>query len=167
MDRLIYDPLVQAFRDITLTSDVFQSILNAANLDALETAASEIVLRDMPLILELYESNGQPLTFDRFVKDLLGKHGHWFQVEESADLTPGWITLRHEYGSKWSKFLRAYLASCHAAFSRGDLEFKIGDRFVRFRLSSNQIGQMNSWNGSHGKIRSAPEERTTSALIMG
>ena len=106
-DRIVCDPLLPTFQNILLGADVFQSILNSTNIDALETAASEVAQRNIPLVIELYESNDRPLAFEEFVNGLLANHAHWFHIEGNSDLARGCVMLHHKYGRKWSIFLRA------------------------------------------------------------
>ncbi len=134
--RLISDPLVPAFQEITLSADTFQSILSATNVDALEAAASDIAQRNMSLIRELYEGYGRKLNLKAFVTDVLQRHAHWFYIEGDINLTHGWVTLRHRYGLKWSKFIRAYLLSAYSTFSKGKLDMRIGDQFVRISFTT-------------------------------
>lgn len=144
--RLSLDPLIPAFQEIALSTVTFQSILSATEEDALETAASEVARRNMPLVYELYESSGQTLNFQEFVTGVLGTHGRWFYVEGNINLTHGWVTLRHGYGHKWSRFLRGYLLSTHDTFSKEKLNIRIGDQFVRISFKTNH-----QESDSHGK----------------
>ncbi len=135
-ERLLIDPLVPAFQEVTLSATAFQSILNATNADALEAAGSDIAQRDVPLMNELFESNGRTFNLQILI-DILGKHGRWFYVEGNVSLTRGWLTLRHGYGFRWSKFLQAYLVTASGLLSKGTINVKIGDQFVRVSFKAN------------------------------
>jgi hypothetical protein len=128
-DRLLIDPLVPAFHGMWLSSDAVQSFMVAANVDVLEVASSEMAQRNFPLIFKLYETNQIPLDFRKFVTDVLGKYCHWFYVE--GDDNPHWITLRHAYGLKWSKYVRAYILSAYGTTSKGTIEVEITDQLIR------------------------------------
>lgn len=148
--RLMVDPLVPAFQEISFHAETFKSILAVADVDALEVAASAVALKSTPLVYELFEGTGQTLRFQEFVADILGKHGHWFNVEGNVKLTHGWVTLRHEYGLKWSKFLAGYLASAHNTFSIEKLEVRLGEQFVRISFRSDQSKDSDSqWRNSN------------------
>ena len=134
-ERLNIDPLIPAFQEIRLTGVTFESILNATNIDALESAASDMAQKNFQMVRELYKSNGITLGFQEFVTDILGKYGRWFYLEGIVDWDHGWITLRHQYGLRWSRFLRAYLISAYHIVSRNKLEAEINDQFVRINLS--------------------------------
>jgi len=134
--RLMFDPLVPAFQEVTLSQGTFQSILGVTSVEALEEAASQAAQKNVPLVYELYESNGKTLSFQEFVTDILGKHGGWFELEGNVNLTHGWVTLRHGYGLKWSRFLRAYLLSAHETFSNDVLNVKVSDQFVRISFKA-------------------------------
>lgn len=131
-DRLLIDPLIPAFHEVRLSSDAVQSFLVAANVDALEAASSEMAQRNFQLILKLYETNQIPLDFRRFVTDILGKYCRWFYVE--GDNTQQGITLRHTYGLKWSKFVRAYILAVYGTISKEKIRVEITDKLIRIEI---------------------------------
>jgi hypothetical protein len=133
-ERLIIDPLIPAFYEIRLAGVTFESILNATNADALESAASDMAQKNSQLVRELYESNGIALTFQEFVTDVLGKYGRWFYIEGNVNWSDGGVSLRHQYGLRWSRFLRAYLQSAYGIFSENRLKIEINNQFVRISL---------------------------------
>ena len=135
--RLMIDPLLPAFQDITMGVDAFRAILNSADADALEAAAADVAQRNMPLPLELYESSGHSLGFHEFVTNILARYGRWFTVEGNINKTRGWVTLRHGHGPKWSRFLKGYLVSSYSIFSKEKLNVTIADQFVRITFENN------------------------------
>ncbi|MDG6925480.1 MAG: hypothetical protein JRN09_02895 [Nitrososphaerota archaeon] len=134
-ERLAIDPLIPAFSEIRMTSSTFQSILNASNIDSLEATASEVAQKNVQLAFELFRSNGRTIDFEGFVTTILGRYARWFYIEGNANLAHGSVTLRHEYGLKWSRFLKAYLVSASTILQGGKLDIKTSDQFVRLGLS--------------------------------
>jgi hypothetical protein len=132
--RLAIDPLFPAFDGLSLSSSILRSILGAANVDALETAASDAGHKDFPLIRELFAASDRPITLRMFVIDILGKCGRWFHVEGDASRTHRWTTLRHGCGLKWSKYIRAYILGAHGTISRDRLEIGVTDQVVRIEF---------------------------------
>jgi hypothetical protein len=133
-DRLMVDPLVPALQEIRMSGVLFQSIVNATSGDALELAASEMAHKNARLVRELYKSNDRPLDFQEFVKEILGGHGHWFFVEGSDVVNGNGLMLRHEYGLRWSRFVRSYLMSAYTVFSKNELKVEVDDQFVHLEL---------------------------------
>jgi hypothetical protein len=134
-DRLTIYPLIPAFQEIRLATVTFEPIVNATNIDALEATASDMAQKNFRAVRELFRSNGITLTFQVFVMDLLGKYGRWFYLEGDPDWSQGWITLRHQFGLKWSRFLRAYLLSAYSTVSKDKLKTEIDDQFVRISFA--------------------------------
>ena len=108
-DRMIIEPLIPAFQQIRFSTETFQSILNAANVDALETAASDIAKRNFPLVRELFAASGRPFDFREFVTKILGTYARWFYVEGDDSGTQSSMVLRHSFGLKWSIFVKSYI----------------------------------------------------------
>jgi hypothetical protein len=133
-DRVIIDPVIPAFHMIRLSSGVFQSILGTANTDALETGASDTAQRNFPLILELYAASGRILDFREFIIEIMGKSCHWFEVEGDDNRTHRGITLRHIYGLKWSKYVKAYILTAYSIISRDKIKIEITDQFIRIEF---------------------------------
>jgi hypothetical protein len=133
MDRLIIDPLLPAFQEIGFEADTFRSILASANTDALEGVASDVAHAKIPLVRELYENNSRRFDFRVLVEEILGRHWHWFDIEEGAHHQ---LMLRHRYGLRWSKFMASYLSGAQVAFSNEPPSIAIGDQFVRIELKT-------------------------------
>ncbi len=135
-DRLIIDPIIPALPQIRLSAETFQSILNAANVDALEMAGSEIAQRNFPLIRELYEASGRIMDFTGFITEVLGSYGHWFYVEGDATASRARLMLRHSYGMNWSIFVKSYLLSAHSTVSKEKIRIEVAAQFIRVDFSA-------------------------------
>jgi|HubBroStandDraft_1064217.scaffolds.fasta_scaffold101618_2 hypothetical protein len=129
--RLLVDPLIPAFKGMTLDSDSMESFLVSGNLDVLEAAFSEKAQKNFPLILKLYETKEEPLDFWRFVVEILGRYCQWFYVEGSDKATHRWMVLRHSYGMKWSRCVRAYIVSSYGTTSKDKIRVEISDQLIR------------------------------------
>jgi hypothetical protein len=134
-DRLALEPLIPAFHMIRTSSGVFHSILGTSNTDALETGASDTAQRNFPLILELYAASGRILDFREFIIDIMGKACYWFEVEGDDNGTHRGIRLRHTYGLKWSKYVKAYLLTAYSIISKDKIRIEITDQFIRIDFS--------------------------------
>jgi hypothetical protein len=133
--RLIVDPLIPTFRGISLDSDTLTRLLGAPNVDALETAASDLAERNFPVVRRLYKARQRPLEFREFMTVVLGKVGQWFYVEGSDSGTPQ-LVLHHPYGLKWSRYVKSYALSAYGTISRKNLSIEIDDQFIQIDFSS-------------------------------
>ena len=130
-DSLLIDPLIPAFHGMTLDSDTIESFLMSGNVDALEAALSEKAQKNVPLIFKLYEKSEIPMDFWRYLVDILGNYCGWFYVEWKDTVTHKWIMLRHSYGLKWSRCLRAHIVSAYSTISNDKLKVEISDQWVQ------------------------------------
>ena len=137
-DRLIMDRLVPAFPEIKLSRPTFQSILGATNSDALEAAASDVALRNLQLVSELYGTSDTGVSFQEYVSDVLASHAHWFSIEDDSGWTHGEVTLRQEYGMKWSDFVKTYLSVAFSVLSKGVINVESGEQFVHVSFKRTQ-----------------------------
>jgi hypothetical protein len=131
-NRLLIDPFIPAFDGIWLDTGEMKSILGTANVNALETGASEMAQKNFPLIVSLYEANGIDLDLRRFVVDILGGYGHWFRLE--GEEVQRWMTLSHPYGPKWSAYVKAYIQSAYSTISKRKIEVDITDQLIRIEF---------------------------------
>jgi len=128
--RLFIDPLIPTFRWISLDSETMSRLLAAANVDVLETAASELAQRNFPIIRQLYRASERPLEFREFCTILLAQLGGWFHVEGHAN-NVNKLIFYHQYGLKWSRFLKPYLTTAYSTISKGKLDIEIDERFIQ------------------------------------
>jgi len=128
--RLLVDPLFPTFRKICLDSDTMSRLISAANVDVLETTASELAQRDFPVVRRLYKTRHRPLEFIDFLTDVLAKAAQWFTVEGQEGGAQKQLVLHHRYGLKWSLYLKSYITSAFSTISRDRLRIEIDDQFV-------------------------------------
>jgi hypothetical protein len=131
--NLSVDSLLQAFDYISIGKETFTSILGMTNADGLEIIGAERGRKAFTLAKELFESNNIELNFPRYLVETLGTHARWFRAE-GTNVKPERITLHHAYGMKWSRFLKAYLASAYETVSRDKLELISTTDFVAVRI---------------------------------
>ncbi len=118
-----------------MSSNTFQTILNATNLDSLETGASDVAQKNFRLVHELYDSDGRSLTFREFVTEILANHSHWFYHEGGMVAGNRALMLRHPYGVRWSRFLKSYIVSAYGASSKNKINIEVEDQFIRIDFS--------------------------------
>jgi hypothetical protein len=114
---------------ITLGGPSFTQILGMTNRDGLEVIGADLGKRNFAYIKELHESSGIDMSFVRYMIDMLERQGHWFKTE-GTDSKPERLTLRHEYGTKWSLFLNNYLTGAYQVVSRDRLKIFISDTYI-------------------------------------
>jgi hypothetical protein len=137
MDRLTVDPLLPAFQEIRLSSVTFQSIVNTTSIDALEVAASEMAQKNIRIVRELYASNDRVLDFKEVIA-LMGNYAHWFYIEGDNGFR-GQMTLRHGYGLKWSRFVRAFLLGAYGVLSNEELSINADEQFVHVNFGASSV----------------------------
>lgn len=131
-NRLLVYPLIPAFDGLWLDAEEIRSILGTGNADTLEIVGSEMAQKNFSLILTLYGANKIQLDFRKFVIDVLGTYCNWFRVE--GEETQQWLTLRHQYGPKWSAYTKAYLTSAYSMISKGRLKVEITDQLIQIEF---------------------------------
>jgi hypothetical protein len=134
-DKLFADSLTRTFNEIKFIDEVFRSILGGTNTDTLEMAGSEMASKIFPLMSELYRTHTPPLSFRRFLTEVLGKHYGWFYVEDDGSETEPRMTLHHPFGLRWSVFIKAYILTAYSAISKDRIKIEIAERFVRIDFS--------------------------------
>jgi hypothetical protein len=132
--RVEIDPLIPTFEGISLARETFRTILNTTNVDSLEISAWELGRAHFATARRLYESNGEQLSFLKFVSIVLGRHGRWFRIEGKVDSNSKLVTLHHELSLRWSIFLKAYLAGAFEVLSRVRLIVHINEEFVELEI---------------------------------
>ena len=133
--RLLVDPLIPRFRYISLDAGTMTSLLTAANADVLETAASELALRDFPVARRLYKARKRSLEFRELFTVILADVGQWFQVEED-DSESRTLLLSHPYGLNWSRYVKSFAQSAYRTLSRDSLKIEIDDQFIQMQFLS-------------------------------
>ena len=133
--RIKTDPIITAFPYVVLSRKSFSSILGMANPDGLEVVGQELGRRNFAFTRELYESVGQEVGFAQYLGDILDEQAHWFFVE-GGNKRPEKLILRHEYGYKWSIFLKSFLIGAHEVVSRDRIRIDLADSYLRMELIS-------------------------------
>jgi hypothetical protein len=118
-----------AIPHITLGGPSFTRILGMTNRDGLEVIGADLGKRNFAYIKELHESSGIDMGFVKYMIDVLDRQAHWFKIE-GADSKPERLTLRHDYGARWSLFLNNYLAGAYQVVSRDRLKIGISDTYI-------------------------------------
>lgn len=131
--RVKADPLIRAFPYIVLSRRSFLPILSAANPDVLEVVGIELGRSNFALIREIYASVGKEIDFVSYLTDVLEKEAQWFEVE-GTEAMPERLTLRHEYGTKWSLFLKSFLTGAYEVVSHQKLTIRTDSMYVSLEI---------------------------------
>lgn len=127
------DPLLHAIDYICVGKETFTSLLESTDANALEMTGAERGKKSFSLSKDLFESNELDLSFPRYILEILGEQARWFRAE-GATVRPERMTLQHDYGTKWSGFLKAYLSSAYEVVSRNKLELSATTDYVHIRI---------------------------------
>ncbi len=131
--RVKADPLIRAFPYIVLSRRSFAPILGITNQDGLEMVGLDLGRRNFAYARELYESGGMKLDLSEYMMEVLDKQAHWFETE-GVNSRPERMTLRHEYGLKWSLFLKSFLIGAYEVVSHDKLTIGVTDAYVSIEL---------------------------------
>jgi hypothetical protein len=130
--RLKVEPLVQNIEGIGLGKILFQEILAQTNPTGLELVAAEIASQNIPFIFELLELQLNVASLGWYIKEILQSWG-WFKMYAVNGEKKHELKLFHNYGRRWSLFLRAYLTSAYE-LTQIRPEITITDRLVKISL---------------------------------
>lgn len=132
-ERVKAEPLIHAFPYIVLSKRSFAPIMSTSNSDSLELVALELGKKNFAYTRDLYESVGTELGFLQYMTDVLDRQAHWFEIE-GANNKPERIILRHEYGTKWSLFLKSFLTGAFEVVSHDKMKISVTDTYVTMEL---------------------------------
>jgi hypothetical protein len=128
------EPLIRNLSGIALSNSLFQEILANTNTTGLEIAACEHAKENIPYAFELLGLQLNVHSMNWYCYKVL-QHGGWFKIEElQMDHTSG-LKLFHNYGYRWSLFLKSYLTSAYQLVTRRVPEITISDRVVKLSFS--------------------------------
>lgn len=97
----------------------------------MEIVASEIALEEIPLAFDLLKLDRNVSSLIWFMKEILDDVCGWFHLETE---TPEEIISTHDFGYRWSLFLKAYLTNAYESlFKRAPRIFE-SDHVVRMDL---------------------------------
>lgn len=131
--RVNADPLIRAFPYIVLSRRSFAPILGMTNQDGLEMVGLDLGRRNFAYARELYGSGGMELDLSQYMTEVLDKQAHWFETE-GVNNKPERMTLRHEYGLKWSLFLKNFLNGACEVVSHDKMRMGVTDAYVSIEL---------------------------------
>ncbi len=131
--RVKADSIIHAFPYIVLSTRTLLPILGSTNPDGLEMAGLDLGKSNFALARELHQSVGRELGFSEFLTEILDKEARWFEVEGVEDI-PERLTLHHEYGMKWSLFLRGYPTGAFEVVSHEKVKMALHNSYVSLEL---------------------------------
>ena len=134
-------PLISPFGGIGLSRELFREILGQVNQTTIEIVASEIAFSEVPLAFGLLKLDMSVSSLVWFMKHILDDDCGWFHLEAASSEE---LLLTHDYGLKWSLFLKAYLASVFQSLIRHNAEIKESGRLVTIDLSENGSDQFSN-----------------------
>jgi hypothetical protein len=131
--RVKVDPLIRAFPFIVLSKRSFVPIVGLTNPDGLEMVGLDLGRKNFAFARELFESTGTELDFLQYTTEVLDGQAHWFETE-GVNSKPERMTLRHDYGIKWSLFVKSFLTGAYEVVSRDRMKLGIADTYVSIEL---------------------------------
>ncbi len=128
------ESLIPALGRIALGSETFASIMSTTNPDSLEMDGFALGRKNYSMVREILESIGCQMTFIQFLVYILAEGGEWFTVEGNATESSDRLTLRHQYGEKWSIFLKSYISGAYEVLSSGKLQIDVKGNILKIRF---------------------------------
>ena len=131
---VVYGRYREHFDTITLNRETFLRLLEEVDEEKLGRIALE---RGAKTPRELIPLCGRGLDFDGvkfFLKTVLQDHCHWFimHIFEGDEVK---IILRHQWGGKWSTWLKHYVKALFKEILRVDVEFlEVTDNYIFFKV---------------------------------
>ena len=133
--RVSIDPLIPTFDGIMFGRETFKSIIGIVDTDSLEIAGWELGKKHFVISRTLFESRGEELSFVRYISEVLDEHARWFRIEGGVSETSKKMTIHHNFGVKWSMFLKSYLSSAYEVVSGAKLFITTNDTFVKIKFA--------------------------------
>ena len=115
--QLTVEPLVQNFGRITFSETLFRNLLGQTNSDGLQILATEMAKESVPFALELLGLELTLSSLEWFMREVLQRCG-WFKLETMNSEIDREFKLVHNYGQRWSLFLRSYFSSSFELVTR-------------------------------------------------
>ena len=131
---LSVERLIQNMDGIAISKALFQQILAQTNLAGLEIVASEIAKANISFAFDLIGLEPKLSSLDWFMKMILQRWG-WFKIEPERSDTNHEMKLFHDYGMRWSLFLKSYLSSVIELVCKARPIITVSDKVVKIRLS--------------------------------
>jgi hypothetical protein len=126
------DSLDQVFGQISLPKDIFKSLLSYVREDICEIVGFETANRNVQVSFEILKLSNDAFSLYDFIKTVLSDSYHWFNIE--VELSEGQILLIHDYGVRWSLFLKGYLA-CACDMLHLKAEFTFTETLVKLSFA--------------------------------
>lgn len=137
-NRLKVEPLVRNIGGIGLSKDTFKAVLAQTNSAGLEIAAAETAEQNIPLAFEILDLASSVASLRYIIEGILQDWG-WFKVEilknAEDDLE---LKLFHDFGQRWSLFLKSYLLAGYRLISRRDLQITTTNRMVKIVFQADE-----------------------------
>ncbi len=124
-----WDRFADKFGVVTLSADLFRALIESVGETDLERIANDFGARLPNEAMLFWFKKADLDTFLRYLS-LNSRYGNLGAFEEEVDGRTHRISIRHDHGENWSKFLRFFLGSI--------LEKSLGIA-PRFRVSKNGV----------------------------
>ncbi len=132
---VVYGRYREHFDIITLNRETFLRLLKEVDEEKLSKIALE---RGAKTPRELIPLCGKSLDFEGvkfFLKTVLQDNCHWFIMHMFEEEDEVKIILRHQWGGKWSIWLKHYVKALFKEILKVDIEFiEISNSYVFFKV---------------------------------
>jgi hypothetical protein len=129
---LTIEPL-RVLDGIAMSKILFQEMLTLTNPVALEILASEIARKNISHAFELLDLELNLSSMECFLKEVLGLWG-WFRIKPSQSRSNHELKLFHDYGIRWSSFLKSYLTSAFELTGKDTPTIQVAERLVKVKF---------------------------------
>jgi hypothetical protein len=134
--ELTIEPLSPAFDGITIERVAFRSIIDLANREAIDLLGAEVARRDIPLVFDLLDLKVQKRSVLDFLNDIAADCWHWFKIGLNPEGETR-IVLYHQFGLKWSFFLKSFIVEAFALVSEAPPRITVTETVVKVDWSGN------------------------------
>jgi hypothetical protein len=131
-------PLDHVIERISVSKEIFRSVIAHVPKDLCEIFGQEAAEKEVFICFEILKLDHELHSIFHFVNALLGDSFGWSKIE--MDPLKNELLLIHDYGMKWSLFLKGYLSTMGKILHLTS-EFEVKERLVKinFKATSNDL----------------------------
>jgi len=132
----VFSRYVERQNIVLLNRRIFSRLVKKMSDSELGEVARELASR---LVIDLFDLAGIETSrenlLEYYLKTVLSDCMHWYTYEQKGTTESGNFVLRHDLGSHWSAFLRAFVEATFQGPFQAEMSFRASDDSVFFTYS--------------------------------